>query len=69
MKLVLENVDLKHRDLLLEMARALNFKVTEVELTEKEEEQALLIAMKEGKKKGKATAKEQEDFEAWLKTV
>lgn len=69
MKLVLENVDLKHRDLLMEMARTLNFKVSEVELTEKEEEKALLEAMKEGKKKGRANIKEQDSFEKWLKTI
>ena len=69
MKLVLENVNLKHRDLLMEMAKALKFKVSEMTLTEKEEDQALLLAMEEGKKSGKASAEEQESFETWLKSI
>lgn len=69
MKLVLDNVDLKHRDLLMEMAKALKFKVKEVELTEKEEDQALLLAMEEGKKEGRASREEQDNFETWLKAI
>lgn len=69
MRLVLENVNEKHKTLFLEMARALNFKVSGIELTEEEEDKAMLAAMEEGKKVGRATKKEQSDFEKWLNAI
>ena len=69
MRLVLENVNEKHKILLLEMARALKFKVSGIELTQEEEDKAMLTAMEEGKKGGRATKKEQENFEQWLKAI
>ncbi len=66
MKLVLDNVDITHKALLAEMAKALHFNVTEIELTEKEEEQALHNAIQEGKDSGITTIIEKRDFEEWL---
>lgn len=67
MRLFLENVNEKHKLLLLEMARALKFKVSGIELTE--EDMAMLTAIEEGKKSGRATKKEQENFEKWINRI
>jgi len=69
MKLVLDNVSVKHKHLMFEMAKALNFDVSEIALTDKEEEEALMIAIEEGKTEGRATEKEQDDFNSWLKSL
>jgi hypothetical protein len=66
MKLILDNVDITYKALLAEMVKALHFKVTEIELTEQEEEQALYAAMQDGQKSGMATEAEKSEFEKWL---
>ncbi len=69
MKLVIENVKSEHYKLLSEMAKALDFKVVEVELSEDEEDEYLLAAMEEVKNEPIATKEEKEEFEAWLNAV
>jgi|GEM_PF-1677229 len=66
MKLVLENVKDKHYQLLIEMANALKFKVSEIEPSEEEVDTALGRAIASGKPEGRLTKKEQLDFENWL---
>ncbi len=66
MKLVLDNVQNKHYRLLLEMAEALQFKVTEVEPTEQEIDDSLGRAIVSGKAEGRLSEKEQQTFESWL---
>ena len=66
MKLTLENVKEKHFDLLMQMADALKFKVTEIEPAESEVDASLSRAVEEGKTKGRLTKKEQVNFEKWL---
>lgn len=66
MRMVLENVQDKHYQLLLQMAEALQFKVTEIEQTEKEVDDALARAMDSGKTQGRLDKHEQAEFETWL---
>ena len=47
--MVIDNVKREHFKWLTEMAKTLQFKVVEVELTEDEEDAYLLAAMEEGK--------------------
>lgn len=68
MKLVIENVKSEHYKWLAEMAKALDFKVVEVELSEDEEDEELLAAMEEVKDEPIATEEEVLKFEAWLKS-
>lgn len=68
MKLVIENIKSEHYKLLAEMAKALDFKVVEVELSDEEEDEYLLAAMEEVKDEPIATEEEVDDFKAWLKT-
>jgi hypothetical protein len=51
------------------MAKAPDFKVVEVELSEDEEDEGLLAAMEEVKDEPIATEEEVKEFEAWLKTA
>jgi len=67
-KLVIENVKSEHYKWLAEMAKALDFKVVEVELSEDEEDEELLAAMEEVKDEPIATEEEVLKFEAWLKS-
>ncbi|RYE19040.1 MAG: hypothetical protein EOP42_29715 [Sphingobacteriaceae bacterium] len=69
MKLVIENVKSEHYKWIAEMAKALNFKVVEVELSDDEEDEYLLTAMEEVKNEPMATEEEKTEFEVWLKTV
>ncbi len=50
------------------MAKTLQFKVVEVELSEDEEDAYLLAAMEETKDEPVATAEEVEEFKKWLKS-
>jgi len=50
------------------MAKTLDFKVTEVELTEDEEDAYLLAAMLEVKDEPIATDEEVEEFKKWLRS-
>ncbi len=68
MKLVIENIKTEHYKWLAEMAKALDFKVVEVELSEDEEDEELLAAMEEVKDEPIATEEEVLKFEAWLKS-
>ncbi len=67
MKLVIENIKTEHYKWLAEMAKALDFKVVEVELSDDDEDEYLLAAMEEVKDEPIATQEEVEDFKAWLK--
>lgn len=67
MKLVIENIKSEHYKWLAEMAKALDFNVVEVELSEDEEDEYLLAAMEEVKDEPIATKDEKDEFEAWLK--
>ena len=49
MRMVIDNVKSEHFKWLTEMAKTLQFKVVEVELTEDEEDEYLLAAMEEAK--------------------
>lgn len=69
MKLTLENVKEKHFALLMQMAEALNFKVTDIDPTDSEVDAALGRAIESGKSKGRMTKKEQANFESWLSTI
>ena len=69
MKLVIENVKSEHYKWITEMAKALDFKVVEVELSDDEEDEYLLAAMEEVKDEPVATKEEKAEFEAWLKAV
>jgi hypothetical protein len=66
MKLVIENVKSEHYKWIAEMAKALDFKVVEVELSEDEEDEHLLAAMEEVKDEPIATEEEVKEFKAWL---
>lgn len=66
MKLVIENVTSEHYKWIAEMAKALDFKVVEVELSEDEEDEYLLAAMEEVKDEPIATEEEVKEFKAWL---
>ncbi len=65
MKLVIENIKSEHYKWIAEMAKALDFKVVEIELSDDEDEY-LLAAMEEVKDEPIATKEEKEEFEAWL---
>lgn len=66
MRMVLENVQDKHYQLLLQMAEALQFKVVEVEPSEEEVDAALGRAIEAGKSEGRLNEQEQVAFETWL---
>jgi len=66
MKLVIDNVKSEHYKWLIEMAKTLQFKVVEIELTEDEEDAYLLTAMEEVKNEPNATAEEVDEFKKWL---
>jgi hypothetical protein len=68
MRLVIDNIKSEHFNLLREMAKTLDFKVTEVELTEDEEDAYLLAAMLEVKDEPIATDEEVEEFKKWLRS-
>ncbi|UKT64809.1 hypothetical protein [Pedobacter mucosus] len=65
MKLILENVDTKHYNLLLEMAEALNFKIKELNISE-DEDAALGKAVESGQVEGRMDEPSKEEFEKWL---
>ena len=50
------------------MAKTLQFKVVEVELTEDEEDEYLLAAMEEAKDETPVSESEAKEFEIWLKS-
>lgn len=56
----------KQKKALLSVLKALDIETKPRELTEEEEDTALYLAMEEGKKEGRASKKEKEDFEKWL---
>ncbi len=68
MKLVIKDLKIGHYKLLATMAKALNFKIVGVELTEDEEDAALLAAMEKVKDGPIATEEKVFEFEAWLKS-
>lgn len=67
MRLVID-VDKQYKKLFLETAEAAKARVQVEEqyMTEAEEDKALLKLMKEGRKEGRISDKEQADFEKWL---
>ena len=67
MRMVIDNVKSEHFKLLSEMAKSLQFKVVEVELTEDEEDAYLLAAMEETKDETPVSDEEAIEFENWLK--
>ncbi|RYE16147.1 MAG: hypothetical protein EOP42_34470 [Sphingobacteriaceae bacterium] len=69
MKLVIENIKSEHYKWIAEMAKALDFKVVEVELSDDEEDEYLLAAMEKVKDEPNVTTEEKEEFEAWLRSV
>jgi hypothetical protein len=69
MRLVIENIKSEHYKWLTEMAKALDFKVVEAELSEDEEDEYLLAAMEEVKDEPIVSKAEAEEFEQWLKSV
>ena len=56
----------KQKKALLSVLKALDIEIKPRELTEEEEDIALGIAIEEGKKEGRATEKDKEEFEKWL---
>lgn len=56
----------KQKKALLSVLKALDIEINQRELTEEEEDIALGIAIVEGKKEGRATEKDKEEFEKWL---
>ncbi len=68
MRMVIDNVKSEHYKWLTEMAKTLDFKVVEVEMTEDEEDAYLLAAMEEVKDEPNATAEEVDEFMKWLKS-
>ena len=68
MRLVIDNVKSEHYKWLTEMAKTLQFKVVEVELSEDEEDAYLLAAMEEVKDEPNATAEEVDEFKKWLRS-
>jgi len=46
--------------------KALDIETKPRELTEEEEDTVLYLAMEEGRKEGRVSEKEKEDFEKWL---
>lgn len=69
MRLVIENIKSEHYKWLAEMAKALDFKLVEVELSEDEEDEYLLAAMEEVKDEPIATEEKKQEFEAWLNAI
>ena len=69
MRMVIDNFKSEHFKLLAEMAKTLQFKVVEVELTEEEEDEELLAAMEAVKHEKPVSNQEAEDFESWLRSV
>ena len=68
MRMVIDNVKSEHFKWLTEMAKTLQFKVVEVELTEDEEDEYLLAAMEEAKDETPVSESEAKEFEIWLKS-
>jgi len=66
--MVIDNVKSEHFKWLTEMAKTLQFKVVEVELTEDEEDAYLLAAMEEVKDELPVSDDEAREFENWLKS-
>jgi hypothetical protein len=66
--MVIDNVKSEHFKWLTEMAKTLQFKVVEVELSEDEEDAYLLAAMEEVKDETPLTSSEAQEFESWLKS-
>ncbi|MBB3836145.1 hypothetical protein FHS57_000127 [Runella defluvii] len=56
----------KQKKALLSVLKALDIEVKPRELTEEEEDFALGIAVEEGKKEGRLSEKEQEEFLKWM---
>jgi len=69
MKLVIENIKSEHFKWLTEMAKVLDFKVVDVELSEDEEDEYFLAAMEEVKDEPVVSKAEAEEFERWLKSL
>jgi hypothetical protein len=69
MRMVIDNVKSEHFKWLTEMAKTLQFKVVEVELTEEEEDAYLLKAMEEAKDETPVSDDEAKEFENWLKST
>lgn len=67
MRLVID-VDKQYKKLFMEAAKAAKAKlqIDKYYLTEEEEDKALLKLMEEGKKEGRMSAKEKDDFLSWL---
>lgn len=68
MRLVIDNVKSEHFKWLTEMAKTLHFNVTEIELTEDEEDEELLAAMVAVKDGPDATTDEVDEFRKWLRS-
>jgi hypothetical protein len=66
--MVIDNVKSEHFKWLTEMAKTLQFKVVEVELTEDEEDAYLLAAMEEAKDETPVSDDAAREFERWLKS-
>ncbi len=69
MRLMIDDFKTEHYQLLAEMAKALQFKVVEVELNEDEEDAYLIAAMEEVKDEPNLSKSEADEFEVWLKSV
>jgi hypothetical protein len=69
MRMVIDNVKSEHFKWLTEMAKTLQFKVVEVELSEDEEDAYLLAAMEEVKDEPEASPEEVDEFKKWLRSV
>lgn len=69
MRLVIDDFKSEHYKLLAEMAKTLNFKVSEIELSEEEEDRALLMAMESTKNEPNLTKDEANEFENWLNSI
>lgn len=68
MRMVIDNVNSEHIKWLTEMAKTLQFKVVEVELTEDEEDEYLLAEMKIAADEKNASSEEINDFKQWLRS-
>ena len=66
--MVIDNIKSVHFKWLTEMAKTLQFKVVEVELTEDEEDAYLLAAMEEVKDELPVSDDDAREFENWLKS-
>jgi len=64
--MVIDNVKSEHFKWLTEMAKTLQFRVVEVELTEDEEDAYLLAAMEEVKNEPNLSENEAIEFRKWL---